>query len=299
MRGRHRQGPSLFGGESYKPARRVPLPHPDRPALLDAPAGGEGHDLEVGVGVLPVVHLLDLVDGEPVVHDLLDVPLRAVPHQHLRVACDALGDPGVTDQQDVYISPDLRAVLQLLGRSAEELQRDALLDLVVAVDGGGDGANDLPEHLGVLGLLPYLLLVLVRDHHFLVLVLLELHGDDRQVDVEERGLYAVALLLAAQYAVQHHPVPWGYDTGQVVLQEGCETLGLRSAAQSFRGLLHLHLLSVDVDGLLGEQLELGASGGASAALLLLVALHGLPEVQPLLRLQYPGGAAHAPEHAEH
>ena len=45
----------------------------------------------------------------------------------------------------MYVASDARAVVQLLVRAAEELQRHRLLDLVVTVDGGADGLDDLAE----------------------------------------------------------------------------------------------------------------------------------------------------------
>ncbi len=184
MRRSDGQSSSTLGGEPYQPPGRVPLPDADCLTLFDAPAGGEGHHVKLSVSVLPIVHLLWFVDRKPVVHELLDVLLGAVAHEHLGVAGDALCDPGVSDQQNMNVPPDLGSVLQKLGGAAEELQRDALLDLVVTVDGRGDGAHDLAEDLGVLRLLLDQRLILVRDHHFFVLVLLELRGHDRQVDVE-------------------------------------------------------------------------------------------------------------------
>jgi len=298
MGGGDGQRPPALGGEPEEAPGGVPPPDPDRPALLQPPLRGERHDLEVRLGVLPVLHLLRPVDREPVLHQFLDVPFRAVAHEHHGLAGDALGDPGVADKEDVDVPPDLRPVLELLGGAPEQLQGDALLDLLVAVDGRGDGAHDPLEDLGGLRLPLYRLLVLLGDDHLLVLVLLELHGEHREVDVEQGGLDAVALLLAPEDAVQDDAVPGGERPRQVVLEEGREALGLGPSPQPLGGLLHLHLLRVDVHGLLRQQLELGASGRPPAPLLLLVALHRLPEVQPVLRLQDPGGAAHAAEDAE-
>ena len=96
-----------------------------------------------------------------------------------------LGDSGVSDQQDVGVSPGSGAVVVHLVASSEELQGDGLLDLGHTVDGGGDGGHDVLEEQGVPRHLLDGELVLVGDVDLVVLVLLEFHRQHVEVDLED------------------------------------------------------------------------------------------------------------------
>lgn len=52
-----------------------------------------------------------------------------------------------TDEQDVDVSSDARAVLQHLLHAAQQHAKDGLLDVLVAVDTGSQGASQLIKHI--------------------------------------------------------------------------------------------------------------------------------------------------------
>ena len=115
--------------------------------------------------------------------------------------------------------------------------------------------DDVLEELRVHGHLQDLLLVLLGDDDLIVLVLLELHGDDVEIDLEHRGLVPLVLLGGTEDAVQGDPVPRGDLSGDVVLHVSRDPLGLGSAPEPLGALLDLDLLRIDVDGGLLIQVE--------------------------------------------
>lgn len=52
-----------------------------------------------------------------------------------------------TDEQDVDVSSDSRAVLEDLLHASQQHAEDGLLDVLVAVDTGSQGTSELIEHI--------------------------------------------------------------------------------------------------------------------------------------------------------
>lgn len=58
-----------------------------------------------------------------------------------------LGRRPHTDEQDVDVSSDSRAVLEDLLHASQQHAEDGLLDVLVAVDTGSQGTSELIEHI--------------------------------------------------------------------------------------------------------------------------------------------------------
>ena len=64
-----------------------------------------------------------------------------------------LGSAGVSAQQDVQLCTEVAAARlgEVLPRAAKQLEQDPLLDVLVLVDGGGDGPGQPLVDVGLLG----------------------------------------------------------------------------------------------------------------------------------------------------
>ena len=191
------------------------------------------------------------------------------------------------------VSSQARSVIHLLVASAEQLERDGLLLLLHPEDGRGDRSDDVIIEVGVLGHPEDLLLVLLCDDDLIVFVLLELHRDDVQICLEDRGLVPLVLLYRAEHSVQCDAVTGRHDSGYIVFDVAHQPLGLGSSPESLGPLLNLDLLSVDVCGCL--QILDETCGLLVAASVGIVAHQGLLHDHSGLRHPYLGTASGTPE----
>ena len=165
--------------------------------------------------------------------------------------------PRIAHQQDVDVATDARSVRQVLFEARDQLQRQRLFHVVVAVDGGSDGSPDLFVDLRITGHLHDQLLLLGIDLNLLELLLRHLHTDAfvDEVEVGALALLGRRALVGLEYAVDDNAVTGKDPAGQVVLQLDVERLRLRSAPQVLGGLLHPDLLGIHELGLGQQELE--------------------------------------------
>ena len=141
------------------------------------------------------------------------------------------------------------AVRHLFGDAAKHLQSDGFFDVVVSVDGRGNGPGDFSVDTGVGCHLFDDRFVLFGDVDLFELFDGDFYGVAFDEEVEDGAFLAADNPLdAAENAVDDDPVARGDDAAEVVDDVDVDVLRLFAAPQAFGGFLNSEFLGVDEGG---------------------------------------------------